>query len=85
MLSDRVYDLCHGQETVSSVLAKDPSVAPGDIYKKLYSEHENKVEQFTGKRTRTGEYSEEILKRASECGNWGPTKPGELFLKVRDR
>ncbi|KAJ6445430.1 phospholipase D Active site motif protein [Purpureocillium lavendulum] len=36
MVSDRVLRLCQAQETLSSVLAANPSEAPGDIVKRLY-------------------------------------------------
>ncbi|KAK6600283.1 hypothetical protein H4I96_07609 [Botrytis cinerea] len=36
MISDKVHKLCTSQETVSSLLAKDPTMAPGDAWKQLY-------------------------------------------------
>jgi len=37
MVSDRVLRLCQAQETLSSVLAANPSEAPGDVVKRLYN------------------------------------------------
>jgi hypothetical protein len=82
MISDKVYKLCHATETVSSEMAKDPTLAPGDVYKKLYG-HTDSI-KITGKARDYKEgISETDLKRAEECGNWGSTQPSELFLQVR--
>lgn len=83
MISDKVYKLCTSKETVSSLLAKDPSLSPEDAWKKLYGGHEagHKESESTAKAHRD-HHTPEDLKRALECGNWGPTQPSELFLKV---
>lgn len=83
MISDKVYKLCTSQETVSSLLTKDPTMAPGDAWKQLYGgdaagEKESKDEARRIRDTTTPE----DLQRALECGNWGPTQPSELFLTV---
>ncbi|KAK3955806.1 D active site-containing protein [Pseudoneurospora amorphoporcata] len=38
-ISDRVFDLCNSAETVSSLLAKDPSLSPSDAWNKLFGQH----------------------------------------------
>lgn len=81
MIPDKVYELCHGTETVSSEMAKNPDQAPGDVWKKLYSKYESDTKHNIEK-NQTTEITEEDLKRAYECGNWGPTHPSETFLKV---
>ncbi|RAL61094.1 hypothetical protein DID88_010435 [Monilinia fructigena] len=83
MISDKVYKLCTSKETVSSLLAKDPTIAPGDAWKQLYGGHaagekESKNEARRHRDTPTPE----DLQRALECGNWGSTQPSELFLKM---
>jgi len=83
MISDKVYKLCTSKESVSALLAKDPTLAPGEAWKKLYGgyaagEHESK----STAREHRDEITLEDLQRAFECGNWGPTKPSELFLRV---
>jgi hypothetical protein len=80
-ISDTVYNLCHAEETVSSELARDPSAAPADIYKKLYSKYDHEVNKKKFQ-SEIKEITEDDLKRAEECGRWGPTKPSELFLQV---
>lgn len=85
MISDKVYKLCTSKESVSALLAADPTLAPGDAWKKLYGGHAagEKDSKVTGK-GRRDDLTPEDLKRAMECGNWGPTQPSELFLRVRD-
>jgi len=76
MISDFVHDLCHVPETVSSRLAANPKEVPGDVAKQLF-----------GKRRSLPESDTEIQpkyepQRALDCGNWGESRPSELFLKV---
>lgn len=75
MFSDFVYDLCHGTETVSSVLANDTSSTPGEVAQRLFSKKELP-------RSSSEEHGGYDLERAYECGKWGDTRPSELFLKV---
>lgn len=82
-ISDEVYELCTSSESVSSVLAKDPTVKPGDAWKQLYGHHIRKPhtrESLDAVPKTTSD--EEILRRTAECGKWGPTQPSELFLRV---
>lgn len=78
MISNKVYQLCRSEESVSSMLAEVPSMAPGDAWKELfegeYVGEENRGQTLT---------REEKLQRAFECGRWGPTRPSDLFLQVR--
>jgi len=84
MISDKVYKLCTSSESVSSLLAKDPTLAPGEAWKKLYSHYDaEEKESKSTARTHRDEITPSDLKRAAECGKWGPTQPSELFLKVR--
>jgi hypothetical protein len=82
-ISDRVYELCTSTESVSALLAKDPSMAPGDAWKQLYEHH---VIKATGAKHVDGagqaSLPEDGLERAAKCGKWGPTNPSELFLRV---
>lgn len=85
-ISDKFYELFTSSESVSAVLANDPSMSPGDAWKKLYGHHVGKLSgphsiNHAGKHVP----SENELKRAAECGHWGPTQPSPLFLTVRPR
>jgi hypothetical protein len=84
MISDNVYKLCTSKESVSSLLAAEPNLAPGEAWKKLYGGHAagEKESKATAKAQRD-QITPDDLKRALECGNWGPTQPSELFLRVR--
>jgi hypothetical protein len=84
MISDKVYKVCTSPESVSSLLAKDPTLAPGEAWKKLYGQHAaGEKESKSTARAHRDEITPEDLKRAAECGKWGPTQPSELFLRVR--
>jgi len=83
-ISDNVLRLCTNGESVSSLLAADPSLAPGEAWRKLYKHHSGRPKgSSSADDVGKGELSKEQLERASKCGNWGPTQPSELFLKVR--
>jgi hypothetical protein len=83
MISDKVYKLCTSVESVSSLLAKDPTLTPGEAWKKLYGQYEaGGKESKSTARAHRDEITPEDLKRAAECGKWGPTQPSELFLRV---
>lgn len=85
MISDKVYKLCTSEETVSSLLAKDPTMAPGDAWKQLYGGHAaGEKESKNEARRHRDTITPEDLQRALECGKWGSTQPSELFLKVRN-
>ena len=80
MVSQKVWDLCHADRTVSSELARDPTLAPSKVIKHLYSgdagghdEHEKVREPYA---------TADDLGKAYGCGKWGNTRPSELFLKV---
>jgi hypothetical protein len=83
MVSDHIYHMCRSSTSVSSELAKDPSVPPSDIAHRLYGH--NPALAVNGapvdhKLVEEGHYD---LERAAECGQWGGTRPSDLFLKVR--
>ena len=80
--------LCCPNQSVSSLLAHDPNLAPGDAWGRLYGEHALKA---AAKREQNEDGSEGVksesaaqteLETAASCGKWGPTKPSELFLRV---
>lgn len=86
MISDGLHKLCMNKESVSALLAKDPTLAPGDAWKQLYGDYVPTSKGAAGSGRDSGErhsISAEELQRAAECGNWGPSQPSELFLKVR--
>lgn len=83
MISEKVYKLCTSTESVSSLLAKDPTLAPGEAWKKLYGGHAAGEKESTATaRSHRDELTPEDLQKALECGKWGPTQPSELFLRA---
>jgi hypothetical protein len=82
-VSEELLGLLTSPESVSAVLAQDPSLSPGEAWKKLYGHHIGKLGEprpadGSGKRLA----SEQALHRAAEAGHWGPTRPSDLFLRV---
>lgn len=75
MPPDQVYRLCHGDKTVSSELARDPTQSPSDVFHRLYK---RKGRASDGSQSLDADEAQ----RATECGNWGDIKPSNLFLKV---
>jgi hypothetical protein len=87
MVSQHVVDLCQATETVSSVLAKDPSQSPGDIIKKLYGHHEHGLHHNTSHQNHTPPPSPpnetiNTVDKALQCGHWGSAVPSQLFLQA---
>jgi len=88
-VSDRIVKLCTSGQSVSSLLAEDPTLTPGDAWDRLYgdwkrpksSKGEVEGEDLVGNDAQAP-LSDEDLERAASCGKWGPTRPSELFLKV---
>lgn len=85
-LSPALVELCQSDVSVSGLMVEDPSLTPGQAWKKLL-EH-SKIEQYSIKhlhhhedneidRTEAGE-----LEVAYRCGKWGETRPSDLFLRV---
>lgn len=84
MISDTPLQLCTLEESVTSVLAADPMLSPGEAWKQLYGHvHTTKID---AERYRIGDLDDDAtklaLERAEKCGKWGDEKPSELFLKI---
>ncbi|EJU00489.1 hypothetical protein DACRYDRAFT_116999 [Dacryopinax primogenitus] len=87
MVNQRVVDLCHKEETVTSYLHKHPNKAPHKIprklfpkpnlFKRLFFRYEVKRELHHGQ----GELTEEMLDRVATCGKF-QKRPSDLFLKM---
>ena len=79
-VNDRVFELCKSTETISSLLAKDPKLAPGKAAQTLFP-GDGKPES-TGPVKTPPVASQEELHRAFEAGKWGKTRPSDMFLTV---
>lgn len=82
-ISDELLKLLTSPDSVSTLLAEDPSMSPGEAWKKLYGHHAGKLGDPPSIHD-AGKYlaSEEALHKAAEAGHWGPNRPSELFLRV---
>ncbi len=80
MVSQHVLDLCQSTETVSSVLSKNPTEAPGNIVKELYGRYK-KDPHYRPDENRPAP-SAQAQEMALRCGRWGPTQPSPLFLQA---
>ena len=80
MVSEHVRELCQATDTVSSLLAKDPTSSPEDAVKKLYGHHKRNFHHASeDNRPATSTQDQEDALR---CGRWGPTQPSPLFLQA---
>jgi phosphatidylserine/phosphatidylglycerophosphate/cardiolipin synthase-like enzyme len=80
MVSEHVVKLCQATETVSSVLAKNPTEAPGDIVKRLYAQYKKDTHAHLDERPPA--LSPNELEIVRQCGRWGTTQPSPLFLQA---
>lgn len=89
--SDYVLDpalvrLCQEAGTVSQQLAEKPDLAPGNVWKELYSRSERSLR--SGRDIRDigkGFLAEGELEKARQSGNWGSNEPSDLFLRVSEK
>ncbi|KAG9238503.1 hypothetical protein BJ875DRAFT_40619 [Amylocarpus encephaloides] len=82
MVSEKVYQLCRTSESVSAVLARDPTIAPSDAWKALFAQHDKECAGASVTKAHHDAATPEDLKRAYNCGKWGPKEPSELFLRL---
>jgi hypothetical protein len=79
MVSEHVFQAL-SRDTISSVLAKNPTEAPGDVVKRLYGHHNKDLHKNPDEfRTAPTAQEQEIALR---CGCWGPSRPSPLFLQA---
>lgn len=82
MIPQHVYDLCQSRKSVTTELANNPSLTPKDAAKALFGiDIEDDV---CNKTLASQNLGERDLDQARQCGNWGDSKPSDLFLKVGD-
>jgi hypothetical protein len=80
MIPPKIHELCRSDKSVTNELTKNPSEAPGKAAKRLFGH--DLLEDVAGERMKESTNEEKALQHAFECGNWGPTRPSDLFLQV---
>ena len=81
MIPPKIYELCRSDKSVTSEIAKNPSEVPANAAKRLFGH--DILEDVAGERMKESKDETNALQHAFECGNWGPTRPSDLFLQVR--
>ncbi|KAI9715716.1 MAG: hypothetical protein M1828_000731 [Chrysothrix sp. TS-e1954] len=81
MLSEHLQQQCQSPDSISSGLAISPDRSPGDISKEMYDSH-NLVDVEAKMPKERGIASGTDLELVRKCGNFGDTKPSELFLRT---
>lgn len=81
MISQKIFDLCHSSNTISSKIAENPHLAPSHAAHTLYRRHGGTA-HHTGSANGAAKDGYD-LERAYNCGQWGSTTPSNLFLKAR--
>lgn len=80
MIPKAVYDLCRGDLSVSSELARNPASSPHEACKKLFGVDVD--DQRATKKIDTSSEAADDLEQVFQCGKWGKTRPSDLFLRV---
>ncbi|KAL6865660.1 hypothetical protein ACO1O0_001755 [Amphichorda felina] len=78
MIPPHILQLCQAQETVTSVLEKDPTEPAGRIFHRLYGHPPRHHAPSSSSSSSSLPTSTQA--QALECGRWGPTVPSPLFL-----
>ncbi|EEY14918.1 IQ calmodulin-binding motif protein [Verticillium alfalfae VaMs.102] len=83
-ISDELVKHCMAPDSVTTLLAEDPSLTPGVAWKRLYGakakRREQKENEVSGPLPAVDELTG--LERIAPCGKWGGAKPSELFLRM---
>jgi hypothetical protein len=77
-ISDKVYELVRGKETVTSALAASPREAVESIAEKLYKHDKREPPKV---KLRDQNPTTADLDRVVECGKFA-SRPSDLFLQV---
>ncbi|KAF2968225.1 hypothetical protein GQX73_g5302 [Xylaria multiplex] len=81
-ITNRLYEWCQSEHSVSSLLAANPNLTPKDAWQKLF--HNEKLgssDQEDSQNTKTVPIRDELL-RACLCGKWGSKEPSDLFKRL---
>ena len=84
MSKKQIKEWCNARETVSNLVAQDPSKSPGEVADGLYKK--SKVASALAKvgirkHPSVDEPDQEVLEWAASCGAFDQ-RPSDLFLKI---
>ncbi|KAI1356249.1 hypothetical protein F5Y01DRAFT_309662 [Xylaria sp. FL0043] len=82
-ITNRLFEWCRSEESVSSVLATNPHSTPKEIWRKLFHDDDlRKSGEEYKSNTEIVPLKDEELQRARTCGNWGSREPTDLFTRL---
>lgn len=83
-ISDELCWYCTTYESVTLLLAGDPTLTPAEAWKRLYKNKHRYRERKEREAHGEAPLPETLqgLERIAACGKWGKTQPSELFLTV---
>ncbi|KAI0416883.1 hypothetical protein F5X98DRAFT_364108 [Xylaria grammica] len=82
-ITNRLYEWCQSEHSVSSLLAATPSLTPSDAWQKLFRDDESgSSSQENNLNVKTTPIGNGELWRARYCGKWGSKKPSDLFTRL---
>ncbi|KAI0404158.1 phospholipase D/nuclease [Xylaria palmicola] len=80
---DHLYQWCHCDDSVSSLLRANPDLSPADAWQKLFDNGDlDDANQGYDPNNQNGPVTGEELRRTRMCGKWGSREPGELFMRL---
>ncbi|KAH8156806.1 hypothetical protein CIB48_g11443 [Xylaria polymorpha] len=80
---NRIFRWCHSEKSVSSLIAENPNLTPGEAWQKLF--HGEDLSSSGPGDTRnagTETTTDEELRQTRSCGKWGSRQPSDLFIKL---
>ncbi|KAI1209856.1 IQ calmodulin-binding motif protein [Annulohypoxylon truncatum] len=86
-IGEHVYELCRSSESVSSILAQDSSLSPGEAWKKLTEHHDHGPKSPKSPKGDVHDIGKGVLdlqeiERTRSCGKWGSQEPSDLFIRM---
>ncbi|KAH9888164.1 IQ calmodulin-binding motif protein [Xylariomycetidae sp. FL2044] len=81
-IDKRLYDACLSTRSVSSRIAVNPSLTPGEVWDKLFSHHQQTQTERDIRDVGIGIIPPEEVRKTCLCGKWGPENPSDLFLRI---
>ncbi|KAJ8127857.1 hypothetical protein O1611_g5779 [Lasiodiplodia mahajangana] len=83
-IRDHLNESCQSKDSVLSLLAADPNLAPAGAWQKLFHHKSlgSAIEDHHHRNTVTTPTTDEELQRARSCGKWGSRDPSDLFMRL---